>query len=52
MFFTIIFRDIDGEELVDQNCFNLDRGDAHETSGHLLHSEQHNQENNYGSFEP
>ena len=42
-------RDIDGEELVDQNSFNLDR---RETSGNLFHSEQHNQENNYGSFEP
>ena len=42
-------RDIDSEELVDQNSFNLDR---RETSGHLFHSEQHNQENNYGSFEP
>ena len=42
-------RDIDGEELVDQNSFNLDRC---ETSGNLFHSEQHNQENNYGSFEP
>ena len=44
--------DIQDDELVDQNSFNLNRGDAREISGHLLHSEQHNQENNYGSFEP
>ena len=50
-------RDIDSEELIDQNSFNLNIDDANETPvpDHnivILHSEQYSQENNYGSAEP
>jgi hypothetical protein len=45
-------RDIQDEELVDQTSFSLDMEDTRETPDHLLHSEQHTQENNnYGSIE-
>jgi hypothetical protein len=45
-------KDIQDEELVDQTSFSLDTDDICETPDHLiLHSEQHNQENNYGSTE-
>jgi hypothetical protein len=44
-------RDIQDEELVDQISFTLDMDDTCETPDHLLHSEQHNQENKYGSTE-
>ena len=46
-------RDIHDEESVEQASFNSDINNAHETPHHLLlnHSEQDNQENNYGSTE-